>query len=285
MEGHDRTFEVSYDNLAMWAAKIVGGQEGKFVGAYYYTGYSSGGGGPRGAAFGRFLDGLSYRQGFFVRREPRVRRHKRGGRGSYWTEKRVDTRLVAEMIQLAAVDAYDCAVLFSGDQDLVPAVEAVQALGKQVWLGHWARRGVSKELRRRCFYEIDLSEGTAEISTGRTRGMPTAITTPTTEVTVVEVVAPSAAELEEAVLAAVRQAETHFVSTGGHLSKWYFVNRWRSEPPCPSVGAERLNLLDRLIEAKRVETYEYTDAKDRPTEALRVPEIEQADTDASRLGG
>jgi uncharacterized LabA/DUF88 family protein len=273
LERFDPMLEISYDDLVTWVVDTAGSPGGEFAGAYYYTGYNRGGGGDRGEAFGRFLSGLEFRRGFFVRREPRVRRHtKRGGKTRYyWTEKRVDTRLVAEMIQLAAVDAYDCAVLFSGDQDLVPAVEAVNALGKQVWLGHWARGGVSKELRRRCFYDLDLSLVTAEIGTGRrrVRGVVERTTTTTTEV--IEIVAaPSEADVLGAIRDSVAAGAEHFARTEGHLSRWFFENRWRADSPCPPAGsAERAAAVEGLIASGEVIVYEYDDAKCRTTEALR----------------
>ena len=133
--------EVDYDKLAVWLSRKVGGTGGSFVGAYYYTGYYAGpeaASASAGQRFHHFLRGLELRPGYFVRREPRVRRHTKCKlcRKSYQysAEKRVDTRLVADMIHYAAVDSYDAAVLLSGDQDFVPAVEAVNALGKRVYV-------------------------------------------------------------------------------------------------------------------------------------------------------
>lgn len=270
MQGHDPAFEVSYDSLALCATAIAGGAGGQFVGAYYYTGFNRADTGARGDAFSRFLENLEYRRGFSVRREPRVRRRKRNGQGYYWTEKRVDTRLVADMIQLAAVDAYDCAVLFSGDQDLVPAVEAVQELGKQVWLGHWAGRGVPKELRKRCFFEIDLTQCVAEIGTGRARITSTAITTTTTTVEVVKTEIPAVIDVDALVISEVEKAAAAFAASGGHLSEWYFVNRWRGEPPCPPTGSsERSGSVERLVADGSLDVYEYDDAKERKTRAIR----------------
>lgn len=47
-------------------------------------------------------------------------------------EKGVDVRIAVEMIRLARTGQYDKAVLISSDTDLVPAVEEVQSLDKQV---------------------------------------------------------------------------------------------------------------------------------------------------------
>lgn len=50
-------------------------------------------------------------------------------------EKGVDVRLAVDLVRLAAEDRYDVALLFSGDSDLVPAVETVRDLyGKRVEL-------------------------------------------------------------------------------------------------------------------------------------------------------
>jgi len=47
-------------------------------------------------------------------------------------EKRVDTQLVADSIYDAFTKEFDVAVLCSGDQDIVPAVEYLMKLGKRV---------------------------------------------------------------------------------------------------------------------------------------------------------
>lgn len=47
-------------------------------------------------------------------------------------EKGVDVRLAVEMIRFARENKYDTAYLISSDTDLVPAVEEVRALGKEV---------------------------------------------------------------------------------------------------------------------------------------------------------
>ena len=46
------------------------------------------------------------------------------------TEKAVDVKLASDMITLK--DIYDIAIIVSGDQDYVPAVEVVKDAGKQV---------------------------------------------------------------------------------------------------------------------------------------------------------
>lgn len=140
------TVEVDYDRLAAWVVSQVDSSRGEFVGAYHHAGFHEGGAADR-KGFERFLTNLNLRPGFFVRREPRVRRRhvcKFCGRAHYYrTEKRVDGRLVADMIHYAAIQSYDAAVLFSGDQDLLPAVEAAERVGRQIHVATWGRRGLS----------------------------------------------------------------------------------------------------------------------------------------------
>src|SRR5919206_1912325 len=166
---YDETLRVDYDKLASWITQQVGGQGAMFGGAYYYVGVSAG----APPLVEGFLKGLELRPGYFVKREPRVRRAGRcnvcSGEYEYTTEKRVDTRLVADLIHYAANGAYDAAVLVSGDDDFVPAVEAVNALGKQVWVATWSAEELSTDLRVRCFGQIRLSDGIAAFRVERPR--------------------------------------------------------------------------------------------------------------------
>src|SRR2546430_14276831 len=118
---YDDSLRVDYDRLAVWITQKVGGDNAIFGGAYYYVGVSAGA--PQQVE--AFLKGLELRPGYFVKRDPRVRRTGRcpncGTEYEYTTEKRVDTRLVADLIHYAANGAYDAAVLVSGDDDFVPA--------------------------------------------------------------------------------------------------------------------------------------------------------------------
>src|SRR5437764_8105865 len=164
---YDESLRVDYDRLAVWITQKVGGDNAVFGGAYYYVGVSSGA--PQQVE--AFLKGLELRPGYFVKRDPRVRRTGRcpncGTEYEYTTEKRVDTRLVADLIHYAANGAYDAAVLVSGDDDFVPAVEAVNSLGKQVWVATWSAEELSSDLRVRCFGHLHLSDGVAAFRTDR----------------------------------------------------------------------------------------------------------------------
>src|SRR3990167_5031192 len=161
LQRFDESLRVDYDRLASWITQAVGGPAAIFAGAYYYVGVSA----DAPPLVEGFLKGLELRPGYFVRRELRVRRTGRcsvcGGDHEYTTEKRVDTRLVADLIHYAAIGAFDAAVLVSGDDDFVPAVEAVNALGRQVWVATWSAGELSSDLRVRCFGHLQLADGLA----------------------------------------------------------------------------------------------------------------------------
>ena len=55
-------------------------------------------------------------------------------RGRRWEEKRTDVWIASQMVHDAAMNAFDVAVLVTADTDLVPAVEFVRILNKDVEL-------------------------------------------------------------------------------------------------------------------------------------------------------
>ena len=251
--------EIDYGALAMWLTSEVSGDAGEFAGAYYYTGYS-----PSdqdvSSAFGSFLDGLELQTGYFVKREPRVPRkttcRQCGSTEEYSTEKRVDTRLVADMIQLAAAEAYDVAVLLSGDQDFVPAVEAANSLGKRVYIAGWPGSGVSRELRVRCYGQINLEAGVPAFVTGRSTGYGDAVPDPW-----------RGHSPQSNMLGEIESAlEIH-----EYLSRGYFINRWRPRLAIPDPGAAREQMLDALIdEGKVIEGAR--DSNGQVVRTLRLPD-------------
>lgn len=301
LDTHRATLEIDYDHFSEWIVGQVDPTDGKFVGAYYYTGHQYDESGP-GSRLGKFLKRLSYQTGYFVRREPLVKRKTTcrhcKKESKYRAEKRVDVRLAADMIHFAAANAYDICVLFSGDQDFVPAVEAVQRLGKQVYVATWNRRGLSPELRTRCFGEINLVDGEGTFSTGKERkGRPQYNKRRATEQIVAEVVlpinqagavvatigpsteavaTPSAStdtfltDLDRNVLAQLRSAVSVFGATGGHVAVWYFVNKWKGLIVQDLTPDEIQQSLDRLKAAGHVEEYAYTDKSERITPAIKI---------------
>jgi uncharacterized LabA/DUF88 family protein len=248
----DEALRVDYDRLAAWVTQAVGGSQALFAGAYYYVGVSA----DAPQVVEGFLKGLELRPGYFVKREPRVRRQGRcvacGTEHEYWTEKRVDTRLVADLIHYAANGAYDAAVLISGDDDFVPAVEAVNALGKQVWVATWSAEELSKDLRVRCFGHIHLSEGLDAFRVERAR------------VTTARAARPPAPPALDRALAELQRAEVRLP----HVGRGYFVMRWRSHL-LPPAGPERETLVEQLLEAGLVEEFDATDIGGRTVRAIR----------------
>jgi hypothetical protein len=271
LQRYDDSLRVDYDRLAAWMTQAVGGPTAMFAGAYYYVGVSAG----APPLVEGFLKGLELRPGYFVMREPRVRRAGRcsacGGEYEYTTEKRVDTRLVADLIHYAANGAYDAAVLVSGDDDFVPAVEAVNALGKQVWVATWSAEELSTDLRVRCFGQLQLSEGIEAFRTERPRAVDRdrnavgrADRAPRAAVTRLPTATAPPPTLLERGLLELQRAEARLP----HVSRGYFVMRWKSHQ-LPPAGHEREALVQQLIDAGMVEEFEITDADGRVVTAIR----------------
>ena len=102
------------------------------------------------------------RAGFFVYRYPRVTRSAKcracDAGVVYTLEKQVDTSITASMIKLAAVNAYDIAVVVSGDQDFIPGIIAVGDLGKTVYVATWSHEELSIQMRQHCYGHIVIKE-------------------------------------------------------------------------------------------------------------------------------
>jgi uncharacterized LabA/DUF88 family protein len=268
---YDESLRVDYDRLAQWITQAVGGPTATFAGAYYYVGVSP----DAPALVEGFLKGLELRPGYFVKREARVRRSGRcascGAEYEYTTEKRVDTRLVADLIHFAANGAFDAAVLVSGDDDFVPAVEAVNALGKQVWVATWSADELSKDLRVRCFGQLRLSDGLEAFRVERPRTDRERLPAPPREYRehrggfgVPRASRVGAGATLEQGLAELQRAEARLP----HVSRGYFVTRWRSHL-LPPAGHEREALVQRLIQAGLAEEFDVVDGDGRAVRAIR----------------
>jgi uncharacterized LabA/DUF88 family protein len=295
LQRYDETLRVDYDRLAAWITQAVGGSSAFFGGAYYYVGVSA----DAPPQVEGFLKGLELRQGYYVRREPRKRRTGRcpacGVEYDYTTEKRVDSRMVAELIHFAANGTYDAAVLLSGDDDFVPAVEAVNALGKQVWVATWSAEELSTELRVRCFGQIRLSDGVSAFRAERTaryagaergsapdrgyapergyapdRGYPAERAMGAGRIDAFAPRVPprpgGPVSVERALLE-LQRAEARLP----HVSRGYFVTRWKSHQ-LPPAGQEREQLVQQMLDTGLIEEFQVTDAEGRTVTAIRSRE-------------
>jgi hypothetical protein len=267
LQRYDDSLRVDYDRLAVWITHAVGGPGALFGGAYYYVGVSA----DAPPLVEGFLKGLELRPGYFVKRESRVRRSNRcaacGADYEYTTEKRVDTRLVADLILFAANGAFDAAVLVSGDADFVPAVEAVNALGKQVWVATWSADELSSDLRVRCFGHLQLAEGLAAFRVERRVDRDRGSNLARIDGRGGRLPAKVAGTLVERGLAELQRAQARLP----HVSRGYFVTRWRSHQ-LPPAGHEREALVQQLIDEGLAEEFEVVDAEGRSVRAIRSRE-------------
>ena len=90
-------------------------------------------------------------------------------------EKGIDILLATDMVSLAFRNAYDTAILVSGDSDYVPVVEEIQALGKRVENATFKRES-SFHLRKVCdsymYLDDILEEFTAPLIPALKKGKP-----------------------------------------------------------------------------------------------------------------
>ncbi len=269
--------------LSRWLVRRVGGSV--LWGAYYYTGVESGPSatGAGQAALTSFLDNLEMLPGYFVQRFSRRTKNYQcrecGAENHYTQENEVDTTMVADMLRLSAVGAFDILVLMSGDADHAPAVEGVRALGRQAYVATWGGIGLARRIRRAAFDHIDLIEALGEcgrqwpVGEGEegsaafmvpTHREPSAQSSPlilgdegmfNTEKTD-EVMA-------EILIDEVRRAETRFPA--GYVGVNFFVTRWQALQ-LVSDPDRRRRLIDKLVHEERIEIYTTEDG----TKAIRV---------------
>jgi uncharacterized LabA/DUF88 family protein len=271
---------VDFRKLASWLVNRAGGD--RFTGAYYYTGVETEDA-ETPDPLERFLGQLELVPGFFVYRFPRRLRSVTcsacGARNTFTQEKEVDTTMVADMLRLAAVDAFDALVLVSGDADHSPAIEGVRLLGKIAFVSTWGGMGLSARIRRAAFDHIDLLDGRAEFLSPDGAG---AALDPGAE----GYTPPYEEESTEAFVRELRRAEEQF--QGGYVGLHYFVTRWRADGLTSDSFARR-RILNQLEAEGRVEVYD-TPTGDKairrapaegPPEPARVSELPAEDTPAA----
>ena len=107
----------------------------------YFVCSSNPGTGPGLQRFYDWLDGQEY---FYVKQFER-----RSNDSGEHREKQVDVYLATQVVALAYENAYDIAIIVSGDEDYVPAIEIVQQKGKIV-MAVSSSAMLSDELRRKA---------------------------------------------------------------------------------------------------------------------------------------
>lgn len=251
---------IDFVKLSDWLVKKAKGTS--LWGAYYYTGVDDTGHGatdPQQKLAG-FLDMLETQPGFFVhtfkRKIGSINCSECACENRYVVEKEVDTTMVAHMLKLAAVDAFDTLILMSGDSDYAPAIEGVRALGKQAYIASWGGTGVSKRIRNAAFDHIDMIAGLEDFERESTLeddmlfddqdfdSIPAPIEPVTGDMAM------------DAFLAELSQAQSKF--SGGYVGLGYFLTRWRSAH-LDSTPETRRRVLDKLLAEGFVETYNAPD--------------------------
>ncbi|MBU0553077.1 NYN domain-containing protein [Myxococcota bacterium] len=245
--------EIDYEKLASWLVKRAGGRT--LWGAHWYTGIdTSEEQGLSQQKLSGFLDMLEHRPGYFVHRLGRRSMTHRctscGHETRYTHDKEVDTSLVADMVRYAAINAYDVAVLLSGDGDHSPAIEAIQLLGKQAYVASWGGSGLSQRLCRIAFDHIDLLKGVSFFESSRVDGNDAPRFSSNSQPNGNIAPAPDA---EDVFLEELGKAEEHFKP--GFVGLNYFITRW-SSPLMETSQEVRRQILDDLVEQDLVEVYE-----------------------------
>jgi hypothetical protein len=198
-------------------------------------------------ALSDLLEEIEKRPGFYVRRFNRrvtARDCPHCGQTiTYTEEKMVDTSLVIDAVRFATQDAYDIAVIFSGDLDVAPALSAIRDLGKQAWIATFGDLGLSKTLLREAWSHVDLARHIESFAYPE-------LTPP--HAAPVEPPEPANPELE--MLRELGRAESHFGAGGGFVGAHYFLHRWKGHA-IPDAPEQRRQILQRLLDAGRVQTY------------------------------
>jgi hypothetical protein len=144
---------------------------------------------------------------------------------------------------LATRDAYDIAIVFSGDLDIAPAITAVHSLGKQAWVATFGDDNLSRTLSRSAWGLINLLDHLSSFSFNDLG------TSPITRVP------QDPDQMDEEMHRELRRAQAHFEAGGGFVGAHYFVHRWKGHH-IPDIPEERRQSVQRLMDIGRAETYE-----------------------------
>jgi uncharacterized LabA/DUF88 family protein len=274
---------LDFTALSRWLVRRVGGSV--LWGAYYYTGIESGPSvaGTGQAALTSFLDNLEMLPGYFVQRFTRRTKNYQcrecSAENHYTQENEVDTTMVADMLRLSAVGAFDILVLMSGDADHAPAVEGVRALGRQAYVATWGGIGLARRIRRAAFDHIDLIEALGECGRQWPAGEgedsaaalllpgnrePSSHSSPMIRGDDGVLGAVHTEEMgAEILMDEVRRAESKFPA--GYVGVNFFVTRWQASLLDPDPEMRR-RLIDKLVREERIEIYTTEDG----TKAMRI---------------
>jgi uncharacterized LabA/DUF88 family protein len=141
-------------DFGKFVSKIVGDR--KLIRTYYYNASVDQGKDPeRYRKQRQFFENLRKIPNFKV---VLVRLQKRTIDGeTVYAIKGDDIHLATDLIVLAYNNAYDTALIVSGDADFIPAIKAVQEKGKQVE-NHYFKLGGSFQLRQECNRSVKITE-------------------------------------------------------------------------------------------------------------------------------
>lgn len=287
---------IDLRELAAWIVRRVGGSS--LWGAYYFTSVETGAAATAEGQvkLGGFLDMLEMQPGYFVERFPRKAGTFQcphcGADNRYMQEKEVDTAMVADIVRLAAVGAFDILVLVSGDADYAPALDAVRLLGRQAYVATWGGMGLSYRLRKTAFEHIDMLDGLEHFDNpDSAMAFPGQVNLswydPPVTLRAADVRAEATRLREPSMVSAtderlvfldeLRRAEDKFY--GGYVGANYFVTRWASDHLPDSPDARR-HLLDQLVDDNLVIRYEAPDGK----KAIRLADDAPRSNSASTTG-
>lgn len=237
---------IDHGALADWTVRHVGGA--RFAGAYYYTGVPTQQDDNHDRhALADLLEELEKRPGFFVKRFNRRTTTRECPHCqqiiTYTEEKMVDTSLVADLVVLGMQDAFDTAVVFSGDLDIAPGLSALRVMGKQAWIATFGDFGLSKSLVREAWSHIDLTPhleqfAHPDLAPPGARGEPDV----------------DPVDQDSEVLRELRRAEAHFGAGGGFVGAHYFIHRWKGHG-IPEAPDQRRLAVQRLMQLGRIVTY------------------------------
>ena len=156
-------YEKARIDYAMLANALVRQTGAHLLRAYYYDCLPYQGNPPteverkRVSATQRFFKALSRLPRFQVKLGKLSLRGKDEAGRPVFEQKKVDIMIGVDMVEFAAARQISQAILFAGDSDFVPAVEAVKRQGVLTILWHGSMESVHRELWESCDERYQLS--------------------------------------------------------------------------------------------------------------------------------